>query len=242
MTNDLHPFQDCSNCPINEMALCSKCDDDERDQIKAIRTIQTFAPGQDITVQGQSNGLVSTIVEGVATVSRIMEDGQRQVAGLLFPEDIVTRPGESVASVDIVAKTPVTLCCFERGQFEDMVEEIPHLASRLSEIAFDERDEAREHLFLLGRTTSTERLASFLAYLLHRKNRRVGPTQVIRLPLSRDEIGSFLGLALETVSRHLNAFARKGMIEIVDSRKIRILDLTALENAAGSVPLRAEAS
>ncbi|MEM9011061.1 MAG: Crp/Fnr family transcriptional regulator [Pseudomonadota bacterium] len=237
MMDATHPT-DCASCPIRDIALCAKCDDGELAKIARIKSTRRFEAGQTIAAQGEGIPLVSSIVDGVAAVSRTLEDGRTQLAGLLFAKDMVGAPGEGQAAYDIVAKTPVTLCCFERHAFEAHVEEMPHLASRLAELALDERDAARAYLFLLGRKTAREKIASFLLFLIERQRQMAGSEApgIIRLPVSRDEIGSLLGLALETVSRHLNGLGRDGILQILDHRRLRILDRAALERSSGDAP------
>lgn len=225
----------CSDCPIRHRAVCSKCDTDELVLLESVKNYRSFKPGETILWRGDHLDYVASVVSGVASLSKTLEDGRTQTVGLLFASDFIGRPGRTQIDFDVTAATDVTLCCFDRIRFEKLVEELPHLSHRLMEIALDELDAARDWMILLGRKTALEKTASFLEIVMRRSTLQGGPSgQVIDLPLSREEIANYLGLTLETVSRQIGALKKAGVINVHDRRQIEVLDFAALIEATGN--------
>ncbi|MBM1219876.1 helix-turn-helix domain-containing protein [Ponticoccus sp. SC2-23] len=225
----------CSECPIRHRAVCSRCDDEEITLLESMKMYRSYKPGETILWRGDDLQFVASVVKGVASLSKTLEDGRTQMVGLLLPSDFIGRPGRETVEFDITAITDVTLCCFRRKPFEEMIQTTPHIAQRLMEIALDELDAARDWMLLLGRKTAREKIATFLEMLVRRTNVHGidANSSDLTLPLTRDEIANYLGLTLETVSRQLNALKNEGMIRFVDRRHFEVVDLLALHEATG---------
>ena len=188
---------------------------------------------------GDRMEFVASIVAGTATIQHLVEDGRKQTVGLLLPSDFIGRPGRETALYDVTAITDVTLCCFRRGEFEKLVESTPHIAQRMLAMALDELDAARDWMFLLGRKTARERIASFLLLIQRRTVSIEGlaapqPAPIL-LPLTRDAMSDYLGLTLETVTRQFSKLKADGIIEYASKREVFIPDLAALRDVAGEV-------
>lgn len=175
---------------------------------------------------------VGSVVTGVARLSQTMEDGRRQMVGLLLPSDFIGRPGRSHSAFDVEATTDVTLCRFERKPFEKMLSDIPHLRERMLEMALDELDAAREWMLLLGRKTAREKIASLLAIIARRQNAvhttELGIDVSFDLSLTREAMSEYLGLTLETVSRQINALKKENVIKLEKKRHIIVNDFARL--------------
>lgn len=224
----------CSQCPIRHRAVCARCDDDELAQLEKMKEYRSFEAGETIFWRGEPLEFVASIVKGVATLSKTMEDGRTQMVGLLFPSDFVGRPGRSTIDFDVTATEDVTLCCFHRERFEALVEETPHIAQRLMELALDELDAARDWMVLLGRKTAREKIATFIEMLSRRVNHDPSkPALSIELHMTRDQIADYLGLTLETVSRQFSALKKEKVIDFTDRRRFVVKDLAALHDETG---------
>jgi len=225
----------CSECPIRHRAVCARCDDDELNTLESMKTYRSFGAGDPILWRGEELVYVASVVSGVATLSKTLEDGRTQMVGLLLPSDFIGRPGRTEIDFDVIATTDVTLCCFARRPFEKLVDETPHVAQRLMELVLDELDAARDWMLLLGRKTAREKVATFVEMLARRsQNPDVnGTLHKMSLPMTRDQIANYLGLTLETVSRQLNALKQNEIIRFVDRRSFEVLDLSALHEATG---------
>jgi CRP/FNR family transcriptional regulator len=159
------------------------------------------------------------------------------MVGLLLPSDFMGRPGRELAPYDVIATTDVTMCCFRRKPFEEMMNRTPHIAHRLLEMTLDELDAAREWMLLLGRKTAREKIASLLSIIARRdaalRARRPGSALEFDLPLTREAMADYLGLTLETVSRQISALKRDGVIELVNKRHVAVPDFDRLLNETG---------
>ena len=225
----------CDECPIRHRAVCATCDDDELDILEQIKTYRSFPAGSPIMWRGDDLVYVASLVSGVATLTKTLEDGRTQMVGLLLPSDFIGRPGRTQLDFDVTAASDVTLCCFDRVAFEKLVIHTPHLAQRLMEIALDELDAARDWMLLLGRKTAREKIATFLEMLVRRQNVQGldGPAPDLALPLTREEIANYLGLTLETVSRQITQLKNQSIVRFVDRKRFELLDLQALHMATG---------
>jgi CRP/FNR family transcriptional regulator, anaerobic regulatory protein len=229
--------QRCNDCPIRHRAVCAQCEIDELAELEAMKYYRSFQAGQAVIWSGDAMDFVASVVTGIATLTQTMEDGRRQMVGLLLPSDFVGRPGRPQAAYDVTAATDLVMCCFRKKPFEAMMAKTPHVARRLLDMTLDELDAAREWMLILGRKTARERIASFLAILARREAAlQVRPARgevMIDLPLTRDDMADYLGLTLETVSRQISGLKRDGLINLVGKRGVLIPDLQALQNVAG---------
>ena len=228
--------QDCNSCPIRHRAVCARCESDELARLEQMKYYRSFQAGQTVIWSGDRMDFVASVVSGIATLTQTMEDGRRQMVGLLLPSDFVGRPGRSTAAYDVTATTDLVMCCFRKKPFEELILSTPHISQRLLEMTLDELDAAREWMLLLGRKTAREKIASLLAIIARRdvslNPRSKGPI-VFDLPLTREEMADYLGLTLETVSRQVSALRRDGVISLEGKRHVTVDDFDRLLEVAG---------
>ena len=233
----IHGHESCDVCPIKKRAVCAYCEAKELSKLEEIKSYKTYRPGEMIIWTGDDMRFVGSVVHGVATLSQTLEDGRRQMVGLLLPSDFVGRPGRAKAVFNVEAATEVTLCRFERQPFEALLTKMPHLASRMLEMSLDELDAAREWMLVLGRKNAREKIASFLAIIarreseLHREAIHNGSEFDIKL--TREAMADYLGLTLETVSRQINALKKDGVIALHSKRHVQIVDFAQLLQETG---------
>ncbi|WP_114965418.1 transcriptional regulator FnrL [Alkalilacustris brevis] len=229
--------QDCDNCPIRHRAVCARCEADELRFLETIKYYRRFDAGQTVVWSGDRMDFVASVVSGIATLSQTMEDGRRQMVGLLLPSDFVGRPGRPAAAYDVTATSDLVMCCFRRGPFEDMMRTTPSISQRLLEMTLDELDAAREWMLLLGRKTAREKIASLVAIIARRDAslKLHGRSQSLSfdLPLTREAMADYLGLTLETVSRQISALKKDGVIQLTGQRHVTIPDFNRLVEETG---------
>ncbi|HEY6918705.1 MAG TPA: Crp/Fnr family transcriptional regulator, partial [Tabrizicola sp.] len=181
----------CGDCPIRHRAVCARCETDELSRLEQIKYYRSFQAGQTIIWSGDRMEFVGSVVSGIASLTQTMEDGRRQMVGLLLPSDFVGRPGRSTAAFDVTATTDVVMCCFRKKPFEEMMVATPHIAQRLLEMTLDELDAAREWMLLLGRKTAREKIASLISIIARRDAalhlRKKAGALAVDLPLTREE-------------------------------------------------------
>ncbi len=227
----------CADCAIRHRAVCALCGPEHLDELNRIKSYRRYQPGDPIAWAGEQSKTVGSVVEGVAMLSSTLADGRRQMVGLLLPSDFLGRPGRGRSAYDVVAVTAVTLCLFQRTEFERLVARTPQLERRLLEMTLDELDSAREWMLLLGRKTAREKIASLFVIMarrdaeLHRSTAGDG----IEFPLyiTREAMADYLGLTIETVSRQISALRREGIIELRENRMIHVPDLVRLIDESG---------
>ncbi len=232
-----HEHHECVECPIRHRAVCSRCDAAELHKLEQIKYYRSYQAGQTVIWSGDRMDFVASVVSGIATLTQTLEDGRRQMVGLLLPSDFVGRPGRATAAYDVTATTDLVMCCFRKRPFEELMLNTPHVAQRLLEMTLDELDAAREWMLLLGRKTAREKIASLLAIIARRdatlRLRAPKGPLVFDLPLTREEMADYLGLTLETVSRQMSALKRDGVIILDGKRHVTIPDLERLMEEAG---------
>ena len=227
----------CGDCPIRHRAVCARCESDELAELEAIKYYRSYEAGQTLIWSGDRMDFVASVVTGIATLTQTLEDGRRQMVGLLLPSDFVGRPGRSTAAYDVTATTDLVTCCFRKKPFEDLMVRTPHIAQRLLEMTLDELDAAREWMLLLGRKTAREKIASLMAIIARRDatlklKGGQGPL-TFDLPLTREAMADYLGLTLETVSRQISALRKDDVIVLDGKRHVIVPDFNRLLAEAG---------
>ncbi len=228
---------ECGDCPIRHRAVCAKCETDELETLEEIKYYRNYSAGQTICWAGDDMPFVASVVRGVSSLSQTLEDGRTQMVGLLLPSDFIGRPGRSRSPYDVVAVSDVTMCCFRRKPFEDLLGTTPAISERLLEMTMDELDAAREWMLILGRKTAREKIASLLT-ILARREARIGMaahsgTLSINLPLTREAMADYLGLTLETVSRQISTLKREGIIVLDGKRRVQVPEIGRLVMETG---------
>jgi len=226
----------CGDCPIRKRAICAYCEEPELLQLDDIKSYKTYQAGETIVWAGEEMPLIGSVVSGVATLSRSLADGRRQMVGLLLPSDFIGRPGRKVAPYDVVAANEVMVCHFRVAKFNTLIDSTPALERRLLEMTMDELDSAREWMLLLGRKTAREKIASMLVLFARRgseaEDEPIKDGLRFDVPLTREEMADYLGLTIETVSRQVSALKKSGVIIVEDARHIRVPDYVRLLNEA----------
>jgi CRP/FNR family transcriptional regulator, anaerobic regulatory protein len=227
----------CGDCPIRHRAVCARCETDELAELETIKYYRSYEAGQTLIWSGDRMDFVASVVTGIATLTQTLEDGRRQMVGLLLPSDFVGRPGRATAAYDVTATTDLVMCCFRKKPFEDMMVRTPHIAQRLLEMTLDELDAAREWMLLLGRKTAREKIASLMAIIARRDatlklKGGQGPL-TFDLPLTREAMADYLGLTLETVSRQISALRKDDVIVLDGKRHVIVPDFNRLLAEAG---------
>jgi CRP/FNR family transcriptional regulator len=175
---------------------------------------------------------VFNVTAGAVKVYKLLADGRRQMTGFLFPGDFLGLANEKTYAYSAEAITHTMLCRFPRRKLQRLLEEYPKMEHRLLAMASHELAAAQEQMLLLGRKTAREKIASFLLMLSRRATQRGQAGDPVSVPMSRNDIGDYLGLTTETVSRAFTQLKQSGSINLLQGGKVKLADRDRLESIA----------
>ena len=231
-TLNLHELKiSCQNCTLADLCLPHGMCREEVEKLDAIVQRQPpLQPGQHLYRPGDKSHALFALRSGALKSYCITEDGEEQVLGFTLPGELTGMDGlsgGSYASAAVVLETS-SICELPYTRLEGLCNELPGLQRQLLSVVGKEITSDQHMLMLLGKRTAEERLASFLLSLSTRYKQRGLSATEFNLPMSRQDIGNYLGLAIETVSRLFAQFQDKGILK-VNRRQIIILNLDALK-------------
>ncbi len=179
-----------------------------------------YATGEQIYAEGDQAQFLYAVVAGAVRTVRHSSDGRRQVGDFYYPGDLFGLEAEPEHAFAAEAMCPVQIRIIRLGSAEDRA---------FAEAALRELARAHEHLAMLGRRSAEEKVASFLLELAHQ-----GPCGQAALPMSRQDMADYLGLALETVSRVLGRFQDEKLVAFSSCRDFRIVKRSRLQRLAST--------
>jgi len=218
----------CAACEIRELSVCSALSQTELARLSAIIMGRHVETGGTVIREGDPARDLFNVVRGTVKLYKLLPDGRRQVTGFLFPGDFLGIALNDIYAYTAEAIEPLQLCRFPRQKLEDLLVELPKLERRLLGEAAHELAVAQDQMLLLGRKTAKERVASFLVSLSRRAVKRRRPASPLEIPMSRTDMGDFLGLTTETVSRTLTQLRQSKLIAASGRSGIAILDSDGL--------------
>jgi CRP/FNR family transcriptional regulator, anaerobic regulatory protein len=226
----------CSNCNLRELCMPIGLNSQELsrlDDMVAVR--KRIKRGSLLFRNGEKFSNLFAVRTGFFKTSISAEDGRDQVTGFQMAGEVLGLDGivNDIHTCDAIALEDSEVCVMPFDKVEDFSQEIHGLQRHMHKIM--SREIVREHgvMLLLGSMRAEERLAAFLLNLAERLHARGFSQSELLLRMTREEIGSYLGLKLETVSRTFSKFVEQGLIE-VKQRNIRILRLDLLTQLVGT--------
>jgi CRP/FNR family transcriptional regulator len=190
--------------------------------------------GESLYRHGDLLSSVYSVRFGTLKTEFSLQDGRQQVIGFHLPGEILGLDGigEGHYQSDAIALEESEVCIIRYEAFEDLAHQIPALQNQFHKILSRELTQDQRHLLSLGTMRAEERLATFLLSLSQRLAARGYLNNEFDLRMSRNDIGSYLGIQIETVSRMLSRFAESGLIQI-KQRHIKLIDMDGLYELAG---------
>lgn len=222
----------CGPCPVRELAVCGALALDELHALAAIVHEIDFAPHQSVFHEWDEAECFFIVTSGVASVSKLLADGRRQIMGFLYSADFFGLAIDDHYANCVTAITNLTLCRFLRDQYEALLDRFPELEKRLLGQASNELAVAQEQMVLLGRKTAIEKVASFLLMNSERVRRNGHIDNPLWLPMIREDIGDYLGLTTETTSRTFTRLQRLGAISKLPDARIDLTNCQMLQEIA----------
>jgi CRP/FNR family transcriptional regulator, anaerobic regulatory protein len=191
--------------------------------------------GQYAFRENQSFNSIFAVRSGALKVFSSTSDGREQITGFYFPGEILGLDGINNNRYESSAKALETsaICEIPFDRLGDLSAQVPSLQMQFFKLMSREISSDQQLITLLSKHTADERLATFLLSISARNARRGLSAMRFRLPMSRLDIGNYLGLTVETVSRSIGRLQKQQIIA-VSTKDIHIFDLTALETVAHS--------
>ena len=223
----LEPFKvACSSCNLRELCLPVGVSSEQLDQLDSmVATRRTVARSDVLFRAGDAFQSLYAVRTGFFKTCVSSEDGRDQVTGFQMAGELLGLDGIGTEkhTCDAIALEDSQVCVIPYHQLEELSRELSDLQRQFHKIM--SREIVRDHgvMLLLGSMRAEERLAAFLLNLTQRLRTRGFSSSSLVLRMTREEIGSYLGLKLETVSRAFSRFQDDGLLE-VKQRDIRVLD------------------
>lgn len=226
----------CSSCHLKDLCLPCGLAGNDVETLDSMRFgRRKVAAGQVLYREGDEFLFIYAVRSGTFKSSLMLADGREQVSGFHIAGELMGLDGVANGrhASGATALEDTEVCAIPYAHLNVLATENPglqHVVSRLMS-----REIVREHslMLLLGSMNAEERLAAFLLNLAQRLKARGYSSSEFHLRMSRQEIGSYLGMKLETVSRTFSAFQQQRLLE-VDKRHIRITDPEGLQKAFDS--------
>ncbi|MET4719677.1 CRP/FNR family nitrogen fixation transcriptional regulator [Bradyrhizobium japonicum] len=182
----------------------------------------TYRKGQEVYGENEPAEYVYQVLNGAVRRYKLLSDGRRQIGAFHLSGDIFGFENVPVRRFTAEAVVETRIRLINRQSLEDVPETDANVFHNLLSMTTRNLRHAEDHMLLLGRKSSTEKIAAFLLEMDGRLTR----AGMLSLPMSRRDIADYLGLTIETVSRAVCRFQREGVLEFTGKshRAIVILD------------------
>lgn len=224
----------CDTCRLSSICLPLALNSTDLEQLESI--IQRSKPLQKNELlyhEGTPFQSLYAVRSGTMKGYRTTSDGREQVTGFYFPGEILGMDGisESAHASSARALETSAVCAIPFDSLEKLSALMPGLQRHLFQLMSREITEDQQLITLLSKNSADERVATLLLSISRRNARRQLSASQFRLPMSRVDIGNYLGLTVETISRVFSRMQKGGILR-VDNKEIEILDQEALQQAA----------
>lgn len=224
----------CKDCSLRELCLPLGLSEPDISALdKLIKRRRTLKKGEMLYRHGDPLRALYAIRSGSLKTTGLIEDGRAQVTGFYLPGELLGMDAINADQHPCNAEALETseVCDIPYTALEELAQKVPGLQHQLLRIMSREIVRDEDMLMMLGRMSAEERLASCLMSFSRRLARLGDSVVEFKLSMSRQDLGDYLGLALETVSRLLTRFQDEGLIS-VHGRQIVLRNITRLRSMA----------
>jgi len=191
-----------------------------------VATEFSYQKDEEIYGEDEPSDYVYQIIRGSVRSYKLLSDGRRQIGAFYLPGDVFGLESGPVHRLTAEAIVDTTVRLVKRRSLEEAAGVAVQVARSLWSMTAGELRHAEDHMLLLGRKNAMERVASFLLEM----DRRLAVTGMLALPMCRRDIGDYLGLTLETVSRALSQLQSQGVLGLSGARQIVLRNRQHLRN------------
>ncbi|NMP31467.1 fumarate/nitrate reduction transcriptional regulator Fnr [Thalassotalea sp. M1531] len=224
----------CQNCSISELCLPFSLNEKELDTLdNIIDRKRPIRKGEKIFQDGEALHSLFAIRSGTFKTFTIDSNGEEQITGFHLAGDLLGFDALANSEHQSFAQALETamVCEIPYNTLDELSNSMPSLKRQVLRLMSNEILTDQDMLSLLNRKNAEQRLATFLSTLSSRyKERALSPSE-FRLTMTRGDIGNYIGLTVETISRLLNRFHKEGLITI-DGKLIIINDIDKLHQVA----------
>ena len=226
----------CGDCGLRDICLVEGLSPSDLDRLTGmVSTRRRVKRGEPLFRAGDRFDAVYPIRLGFFKTRVTSDDGREQVTGFPMPGDILgfDAISASVFQCDAIALEDAEVCVVPFEKLESLSREFNALQHQLHRVLSREIVRDQGVMMLLGTMRAEQRLATFVMNLSQRFAQRGFSPREFILRMTREEIGNYLGLKLETVSRTFSKLQEDGVIA-VEQKRLRIEDMARLRDAAGA--------
>ncbi len=225
----------CSTCMMGHVCLPVGMPSHEVEQLDTlVKERIRLEKGQHLFRHGDSLNALFGLRLGSIKTQLDEANGQHQITGFFLPGEIVGLDGmiEGTHSSSAIAMEDSEVCVVRVEDIDEISRYVPSLQHQVRKLMSKEIARSHQVLLALGSMRSEQRLAAFLLNMSQRLSVLGYSSTDFVMRMGREEIGNYLGLTIETVSRLFSRFSRDGLIK-VNQREVRILDMMALNELVG---------
>ena len=185
-----------------------------------------------VFAEGDAVTHVYKVETGAVALYKVLADGRRQIVGFAYPGDLIGLGAQGEHLMNAQAVKPTRLRCLAVAALRQSAARDPMIGFKLYEALAGELAATRDLMLTTGQRSAMERVAGFLLALSRRNERNAQDPTCFELPMTRADIGDFLGLTIETVSRTFTKLKILGLIELPQSNHVKLVDIEDLESLA----------
>lgn len=234
--NARNPHQaHCKDCSLVALCLPLSLDMQDLDALdNIVKRSRPMKKGDFLFRQGDAFASVYAVRSGSLKTFSVTDCGQEQITGFHLPSEFVGLSGmdTELYPVSAIALETTSICEIPFDRLDELSASLPQLRRQLMRIMSREIRDDQQMMMLLSKKTADERIATFLVNLSARFRARGYSPQQFRLAMSRNEIGNYLGLAVETVSRVFTRFQQSGLLE-AEGKEVNLINLIEICALAG---------
>lgn len=194
--------------------------------------LRSFAAKEHVFTEGDPRTNLYRLESGAVCLYKVMPDGRRQVLGFAYAGDLIGLGSCGEHQFNAQATKGSELRILPWSLVQRIGREDPEFGFKLYEAAAQELAAAHDLLLTTGQRTAMESLAAFLLAMARRGRQGKDGHTIIDLPMTRSDIGDFLGLTIETVSRTFTKLRNLHIIDLAQCTQVHVLDMDALEDLA----------